>query len=138
MLNERSFIPDEYDTEMEDYSSQNDETYEERPVKTKKTIVEDLGSETTALVQQDSGDSDADKHKGCKYTVLTRAYLTFYYGTNGFCSTSPEALFDLDKCSLTSKTFARFVGQMAPMKIIFLNSCYKSWCINEHLLYLSP
>ena len=85
MLNERSFIPDEYDTEMEDYSSQNDETYEERPVKTKKTIVEDLGSETTALVQQDSGDSDADKHKGCKYTVLTRAYLTFYYIDQFIC-----------------------------------------------------
>ena len=66
--NQRSFILDEYETEMEDYSSQNDEAYseEERPVKTKKTVVEDLGSETSALVQQDSGDSDAEKHKGCK------------------------------------------------------------------------
>jgi hypothetical protein len=50
-----------------DYVS-NDESYsDEKPEKTKKTVVsEDLGSETSALVQQDSGDSDADKHKGCK------------------------------------------------------------------------
>lgn len=68
ILDQRSFILDVYETEMEDYSSKNDETYsEERPVKTKKTVVEDLGSETSALVQQDSGDLDAEKHKGCKY-----------------------------------------------------------------------
>ena len=75
--NQRSFILDEYETEMEDYSSQNDETYseEERPVKTKKTVVEDLGSETSALVQQDSGDSDAEKHKGCKYKHSSLIWL---------------------------------------------------------------
>lgn len=52
---------------MENYASSNDETYsDEKPAKAKKTVIEDTGSETSALVQQDSGDMDADKHKGCK------------------------------------------------------------------------
>ncbi|CAB4013350.1 Hypothetical predicted protein [Paramuricea clavata] len=50
---------------MEDYASSNDETYsDEKPAKAKKTVIEDTGSETSALVQQDSGDMDADEHKG--------------------------------------------------------------------------
>jgi hypothetical protein len=50
-----------------DYVSNDESGFsDEKLEKTKKTVVEDLGSETSALVQQDSGDSDADKHKGCK------------------------------------------------------------------------
>ena len=52
-----------FESEMEDYAS-NDESYSAD--ETTKTVVENLGSETSALVQQDSGDSDADLHKGCK------------------------------------------------------------------------
>ena len=40
---------------MEDTETYSDEA--------KKTVIEDPGSETTALVQQDA---DAEKHKGCK------------------------------------------------------------------------
>ena len=70
------FTVDEYNDSPEMLS---ENQYDEIPAKrrsktltdeTSKTIVEDMNSQTSSLVQNDDSDLDAVKNKGCKYNEL--------------------------------------------------------------------
>ena len=71
------FVPiilDEYNESPEMFSeNQYDEPAEAKRKtlsdETTKTIVEDMNTQTSALVQNDDSDPDALKNKGCKYDL---------------------------------------------------------------------